>query len=466
MASLGVRRPQKDFGSGMVEAVLSPKDVSAFGARGTATGGFRRAPLIAALSYIGVTFLLFLLWPINWPIYGTGRWVSLIAYVLLCLGIITLGYMLGSRPGNTQVTPFRSVNAVIVLGAFASIALLAPLSQTYTGRWPWEVFTALDDQGEAYRQLQAQLDATTGQRGPVALVRALLAPMTFAVIPLGILHWATLSFAKRGLVLATVLCAVIFSILRGTDREFADLFIVGGSALLISAGRYLNLRKQLGALIKRFWKPALLAVVFLAAASSLFTERKSARLGGYEDRLAVCANNSRICADVDAPGIAWLPLSQRFGLSFFILSSASGFYGLQIAMEKEFEPTYGIGHSPATLALYEMITADQTVRMRTFNYRNGNEGWVEENYWSTLITWIANDVGFPGAVLVLGLIAFLWGRSWRDAVDGRNDAAAIIFCQMMTLMIYLPANNQVFGIYDGYTVFLSWLAVWLLNRPV
>ena len=196
----------------------------------------------------------------------------------------------------------------------------------------------------------------------------------------------------------------------------------------------------------------------------MFTDRKEGRLGSFASRTALCINDSRICADLDNPAIAWLPQRQRAGLTVFILSTCSGYYGLDLAMEKPFEPAWGVGHSPAALSAYEAATDDRTPHLSTYTWRNGGDHWPEENYWSTLITWIANDVGFVGAVPVLALIGFFWGRWWREAAAGMSDPAAVLFALATTMIFYLPANNQVLASYDGYTTFAAWIALWLWHR--
>jgi hypothetical protein len=426
--------------------------------------GLTRLPLMLVLGYIVLTFALFLSFPINWPIYRAADWAWLISYVSLCFLVIGVFTWVGSG-GATRVTaPLPYLLVVLVAGAAVAALLLTPSSFAYTGRAPWEVFDALGDQGAAYRRFQQQLLATSGQRNSIALLRTLAAPLSFAVLPLGILHWRTIGWMGRGAVAVTVLASVIFSILRGTDKEIADLLVIAAAAGFVSLGRNRALGERGFDLVRRYWKQALLAIVCVYAAQGLFTDRKGERLGGYASRTAVCANNSQICADLDNPWIAWLPLRQRFGATFFILSTCSGYYGLELALEKPFETSYGVGHSPAALSIYEGLTGDPSLHQRTFTYRNGGDLWPEEYYWSTLITWIANDVGFPGAVIVLAAIGYFWGRWWREAAAGMSDPAAILFVQATMLIFYLPANNQVFASYEGYGVFLGWLAIWLWHR--
>lgn len=426
--------------------------------------GITRAPLLLVFGWIVATFALFLIWPINWPIYHTSEWVRLIAYVVLCL-IVIAGTTLAGASGPTRViAPLPYLPVLLLAGALAAALLLIPSSFAYTGRGPWEVFDALADQGAAYRRFQAQLFATSGQRNTIVALRAMAAPLTYAVLPLGIVRWRAVGWIGRLAILIAVLASLIFSIMRGTDKETADLLVIGAAATFVSLGRGQALGQRSAELVRRYWIWAVVAMVFVYFAQGMFTERKEGRLGSYLNRTAVCANESHICANLDTPWLRWLPLRQRFGATVFILSSCSGYYGLGLALEKPFEPAWGVGHSPAALSVYEAVSDDPSLHMRTYTYRNGADHWPEEYYWSTLMTWIANDVGFMGAVLVLGLLGYMWGRWWREAAAGMSDPAAVLFCLSSTMMFYLPANNQVLASYDGYVVLAVWIAIWLWHR--
>jgi hypothetical protein len=427
--------------------------------------GMTRLPLVLVFGYLVATFLVFLAWPIDWPIYHAQEWARLIGYVTLCLLTIGGAAWLGSAGPTSVTAPLPFLSPLLVLGAVAALLLLAPTSYAYTGRPPWMMLEALRDQGAAYTRLQSHLSATTGQHVGIALLRAALAPLIYAVLPLGILHWRTIGWSGRIAVAVTAASSMVFSIMRGTDKEIADLFVVGGSAAFVSYGRSWACGQRGSELLRRYWRWGLLAMVFVYFAQALYTQRKDERLNvGNFPRIAVCANANHICAHLDNPWIAWLPPRQRFGLSIFILSTCSGYYGLELALEKPFESAFGVGHSPVALSAYEAITKDQTAHFRTYTYRNGDDGWSDEYYWSTLVTWIANDVGFAGAVLVLGVIGYLWGWWWREAAAGMSDPAAVLFALTTTMMFYFPANDQVFVTADGYLVFAVWIAIWVAHR--
>jgi hypothetical protein len=45
-----------------------------------------------------------------------------------------------------------------------------------------------------------------------------------------------------------------------------------------------------------------------------------------------------------------------------------------------------------------------------------------------------------------------------------SDPAAVLFALTTTMIFYLPANNQVLAGYEGYTIFVVWIAIWLWHR--
>jgi hypothetical protein len=221
-----------------------------------------------------------------------------------------------------------------------------------------------------------------------------------------------------------------------------------------------RVRRTAPGTLRRYWLPALGILLFVYIAQGMFIERKEARMGSAD---SVCAVGTGICADLDAPMISWLDRGTQFGVSEFVMIVSQGYYGLALAMEKDFRPAWGLGHSPTLMSLFVLLTKNETLADNTYTFRNGADGWDERYYWSSLITWIANDVGFPGALAILALIGFVWGRAWRDAVLGENDRAAVMFCVLMIMLFYLPANDKVLGVFDGYTTILFWMMAWGLS---
>ncbi|HEY7958639.1 MAG TPA: hypothetical protein VID20_01140, partial [Sphingomicrobium sp.] len=180
--------------------------------------GVTRLPLWIVFGYVVATFLLFLGWPIDWPIYTFANWVRLVAYVTLCLTVVGGAAYRGAAGPTRVVTPLPYLPVLLPLGALAAALLLIPSSVVYTGLHPWELLEALKDQGAAYRRTQQQLFLTSGERDNIVAVRTLIAPLTYAILPLGIIRWRAIGWIGRASVAVIVSTAIIFSILRGTDK--------------------------------------------------------------------------------------------------------------------------------------------------------------------------------------------------------------------------------------------------------
>ncbi len=123
--------------------------------------------------------------------------------------------------------------------------------------------------------------------------RVLAGPLMYAVLPLGLIHWRRIGWSGRAALGVAAACSIVFSIMRGTDKEIADLFVIGAlAALMVSLGRTLTASRKRGVVARRYWLPAIVALVFLVVAQGLFTQRKDERLGGFGNRNFVCANTA------------------------------------------------------------------------------------------------------------------------------------------------------------------------------
>src|SRR5262249_14179636 len=194
----------------------------------------RRLPIRLVLCYVAATLFTFAFGPFDWPV---DNWPALLGFLTATMLALWLGFRWAVT--RTAVgSSFDKWRLVIALGAAASLVILMVAAPVYTGRMPWQVLDALREQGAAYEAMQKQLELTAGSRGPIALARVLTWPLVFAVLPFGLLHWAEMATRLRLLMLTTIGCIAISSILRGTDREIADLMPVARSpALFIIARR-------------------------------------------------------------------------------------------------------------------------------------------------------------------------------------------------------------------------------------
>ena len=432
--------------------------------------GIERLPIRLLLLYVAATFFVFALGPFEWPV---DNWASLIAFLALSMACLWIGfrYAIASAPReSTAIDP----RWIIILGSVSAVALLFIAAPVYTGKMPWQVLDALREQGVAYSALQEQLELTSGSRGPIALARILTWPFVFGGMLLGILQWTYLRAGFRLLTVVILLSILISSILRGTDREGADLLVVISSSIGVLAARELVHRDSSLRGMVHVAKHAIIAVfILLIATATLFIERKEER---FVDAATLCiARNDEdpgrdpgICADFEYAPFVLFDIDERYRFAASIAAAyfSQGYYGLSLALDVgDFQSTWGIGHAPFVAALYTSLTGDDELYTRSYTYRLRDVGWSDEHQWSTMFPWLANDISFVGVPILMLLIGLAFGASWRDAVFANDDRAAIVFAIFCIMLGYLPANSQVTLVPDHYFALLVWLSLWLWARP-
>jgi hypothetical protein len=415
--------------------------------------GLRLLPILLALPYLFSTWLLFLFGPYVWPVRA---WWAIYFLVPAAFIALAFGFMLGIRT-KPRGAGMPSARLMFYIGALAAILLLTPATLTYTGKLPWQLSGAIQDQKQAYSALAEQLASTQGSRGPVALARTLFGPFTFCVLPIAIILKETRTKIETALMIATVAAGLIFSIQRGTSAQLADIIIVWLSAYIIRIGVFSD---SLAGVL-RHWKGIVAVAILGAAIIVTVVGRTEARLGGQNIK---CLAESGACVDLSSGVYGHMSDTMAFGSAAIAGYFSQGYYGVALAAEKDFQPTWGIGHSPAASALFVMLGGSETFANRSYTYRARFDGWSDETQWSSLITWLANDLTLWGAVAAIFWIGWLWGRTWLDATAGGDLRAAVFFCVLSMVVFYLPANNYLMATYDGYATLLFWWATWAIGR--
>jgi hypothetical protein len=418
----------------------------------------RYVPLVGVMSFISTTIVLFFFGPFDWPIGNHGLLALFLASALAAIaGGYTIGVTAPARRGE-----LRHWRKIFVFGAVSSCVMVFPSAYVYTGKMPWEAIDLIFDQGQAYHDFQARILELDGQRGAVVVLRTLTQWAAYAVIPLAVLRWSQLTFIMRMLLAGSVLSAMSFSLLRGTDQGTFDLLFLFAASLCLATARHCMrngisfgslLRSNRGAMVM------VVGVLLVAFAFNIFIERKVQRYEGNISDLCI-GEERQICVNPRHPITEAMGLWGSFAFGMVSAYASQGYYGLALSLDRDFNSTLGIGHSTALTRIYETVTGDDRLYERSFTYRLRNDAWSDLYQWSSIYTWIANDVGFILTIPVVGVLAWLWGCSWRDAVGADNDAAGLVFCMLTQTFMYSPANFQLLLVTDTYAALLVWLAIW------
>nr|WP_300047969.1 hypothetical protein [uncultured Nocardioides sp.] len=441
------------------------------------------APLVLCGGFFLATILLAAIGPITWQFEKP---VRLYGFLLLCAAALSLGYLRGVRvtPESTRAKSPISASAVVVVGAVAYLALYLPTVHTLTGKWYPDVWTGLTNPGSAY-DLKICLAETSSQVWTYLAILA--APLTIPLMPVTLLFFRRLSTSARVLGISCIVLEVATGVAQAVNKNVAEIcaYIV---LVLVLLG--------VGAISQRRPRKVVACIVGIFVVVGLFGAYFSSTLS---NRVAqdVSDSNAEICVDdsgekapvdrskvdaaltegamvgfgterVDSPVLQVVPSGLRpitINLTSYL---TQGYQGLDLAMREDFEPTWGLGFSE--FYRHNVLRAtgngdqEEAVLARTY------PGQIEDTYewpyglrWSTFFVHPASDITFYGVVLLMLLVGFVFGLSWRDTILRKDPLAATVFFHMCILVFYLNANNQLFQagrLAVGFTVVvIAWVVL-------
>jgi len=435
------------------------------------------APCLGTLMYLAGSLLLFKWGPVNWPTQNDGTLWSLNA---LYLAMFFLGYAVAmsqrhrwshpSSPGSTHQFATRFFWPIWMCAAL--VVLIGHRNLTMGPSYiPTSVFSdfvrGLDDPLAAYLyKLSDQARTNFSGNSAVTVLFGLLAfskPLLTYVL---VTAWPKLSLVKRWLAAGVVVFPIVSGVCVGTNKP---LFDVAFMLITIMAALALMTPKQRRREFISSRRPLIaLCALVLAFAASYFHQTMNARAPGLEYAKSL----SSTAAPVNLkPGFqAYCEQAGDWGakgchlLSIGTIYLTQGYHGMALSVALPLETTYGLGHSKFIIdSLYKYLGID--LAPRTFQHRIHTQ-WSATGQWHSAYSQWANDVGFWGVGWVMLALGFYVCAIWTSALASRHPAAVCSIPLLVTMIIFLPANNQIFNILESLATFTVLLAAWLASVVV
>ncbi len=134
--------------------------------------------------------------------------------------------------------------------------------------------------------------------------------------------------------------------------------------------------------------------------------------------------------------------SLAFPVVMFSGYLGQGYYGLSLSLEQPFTWTNFAGSSYSISVILNQFFGAEFWVTQSYPYLVGYAtGWGQTK-WHTVFSWLASDLTWPGVVMFMGWMGFIYGRSWREVILYQNPFAIMVFAMMNIGLAYAPANNQ------------------------
>jgi hypothetical protein len=312
--------------------------------------------------------------------------------------------------------------------------------------------------------LNSPADAYTSNLGPLystekstfnTLFFALLSPITFAAIPLGIFYWEKLSRNYRIIVVALVFLEVIYWIGIGTRKGLLDIILIVTFILIAKNPQYIEDKSK-----RR--KAFLVLFLFLSAFIFYFVYSNLAR---YSVKLGDVADLESLPINVDIKPFYENNIPPYLYYPFLTISDylCQGYYALSCALKLSLtDPvfTFGIGNNSFVMVILDRILGIDYDYLMSFTYQ-----WkLYELYdihpsinWHSIYVWLANDFTFLGVPFVVYFIGKYLSTTWMDTLYQNNFYSAPLFSLFAIMVFYFFANNQVLS-----SQFVAFVVIFIL----
>ncbi len=416
------------------------------------TAWSRMLPMVVIQAYLALSVLGFAFGPWDFPAFNPALLYSFVGVAHLCLllGYISAAFKAPARYG-WRLQPSRLASVAVAI----TFLLIFPTSYLRTGYLLPDVLTGITNPGQAYNRAYAfRLEAS-----PVAeYVRIGAGPLIGLCLPLLVAYWKRLGNTLRIFGVATIILNLGLYVAMGTNKALADAFLVIPALLLIRhfAGDF-----QIKWIRKSFAGVAVLIFAFLLF--QFFSLGMGSRAGstvahGYIPSVGARANYSHPTLRLGDEGV-------RTGILGVALYTSGGYYGLAMALEEPFVPMFGVGNSRFLTRQAARLLNDDSILYRSYPDRvQQRTGWNANGLWATIYPWIASDVTFAGALVIVFVIGRLFAQSWLDSLTLRNPFAITMFAQLIIVLFYFNANNQCLQDGEGVSTFLVLLFLWRYSR--
>ena len=447
------------------------------------TGITRFAPLLVVGGFFVVTILLFAFGPLDWHLKNP---LKLYGFLIACVLALTGGYLLAVfKTKNPTKTSKFSIEKLLIIGAVVYLIMYIPTVYITTGKFYPDIYTGITNTGLAYKTSKLFNETAS----PIILyIRMLISPVMIFVTPIAIYFISKLSKTARVLGIGVIVLTTCLGIAQGINKNVADITAQLVLALLIVflAGNGETRKKVWAYRFKILAIILVICLLFMLYYANGMTNRVSSDLENDpnlkdkldaenkdEDELLTDALSATAQFSFGTPKEDYflnkiLPDRAVSIVSFLSSYLSHGYKGLSFALDEDFTSTYGLGFSDFFrhnfLKVVGMGDAEDEVKAQTYYGKIGKYGWPTGAVWSSFFVYPASDIGFIATILLVAVIGFLFGLSWKHALTTQNPFALTSFFGFSTMIFYFSANNQMFQGGENFIGFIAMLVLWALTH--
>lgn len=405
-------------------------------------------PLVFFQIYLLGVLVLFLYGPWPWVLDNRPQFVGYLAAVH---GAICVGYLLAWPVLRSVATPLRTSekkqrNALIVALIVSSLMTI-PTSLARTGNLFPDVISGFSDSGAAYSDGLAKLADGNGFLA-VEYARFITTAFQIALLPLLVVCWKFVGWGLRIWALAVLMFFVAIYVAGGQNKGLADMVVLTPFFVCLALPENYRIRAKPVALAGGI---CIVACLFFL---SFFGNTQAQRDNGATKSIYPFGGLV-LLAQQDHWLSSHLPDRPRIIFESVTRYLGQGYQAVALTLNLDHPSTLGAGNS-----MFLARNADRLFNTNFFETQSlpaileAETGWPMYGLWHSILPWIASDVGYGGALIVMAALSFLLAFSWARSAQTSDPLWITILSMLLTLFFYIPANNQIFQSGETTVAFL------------
>lgn len=417
-------------------------------------------PLILAELYLVVTLLLYQFGPYPWPTKNQQLfWILIILYHIAFI----LGYCFCMKTRYVEretislnkcmikiLKFFLILNIVISIISIVRDFSLSQISLSDI----WERFLyGIKDPDAAYKfKIETVNNAAYGGK-LMTLFLLLFSFVPALTIPLGLIYFRKISLFFRLLFFINVGLEIIHWVGIGTNIGIFNLSITFIVILGIKLLFYLY-HKEIDR--KKIYIGITVCLLLILLFIFFFNKTIGSRLEG-DSWLSYSIGGIYPTKECELYQFIPSVLYKPFALITMYITQ--GYYAMSMALELQWIPMFGIG---GEMFLQNYI--DEYINVSQFSYaeRLAEFGWHPTINWHSLYLWVANDWSFYGVIIFMLVLGYFFAYFYRSSLNSKNSISIVIFISLCTMVLFIPANNQIFGFLTSCIKFIFVLAFYFI----
>lgn len=295
-------------------------------------------------------------------------------------------------------------------------------------------------------------DIFLGKVGTILIV--LWSPVFYSVIPLSCLLFKKFNLRWKVMAIMNIIILIVRYVATGTNKGIFDIVIFFIAVCFINFFQKVNTREKKIRIVR------VIAVFLLMLIPALlfFNKAIGSRGIGSAWKEPWYALGGQIYLNKESLVFKYLPDGL---ISFIVLLSSylcQGYYGFSLISSVNWTPMFGLGNS---MFLVEQLNLKEL----TYQYKVQTEfGWDARVQWHSIYSWLANDFGIYGVILIMFLIGFLFAILYKESILFDNPVSELLLVFFLILFFYIPANNQIVQGLEAFSSFYFAILLWFLCK--